>query len=318
MWARGSGDWGRPRGVAPPRWAGHDRLHGEPAARVGGYRVASFQQRGVGPSTLAGPFDVPTLRGDVIDVLDTLGWQAPVMIWSLLGRAPAAPPAGDGAGTGQSYTRRGSPGAVGDGGLAAFEPELFRRLPEATLARLTELERSRRLARSTGRGPRGHGVAWPGYFSSPGRRSRSPSRSCPEQRELGLDPRRATRSRPDLRGCNVPTRFVHGELDPLPVTASTNTAECGRVVEWFRVTATSLGWRIPAAYAAALISYFVRPDEATEHRELGSPRLIHRHCADLAAPLRSPEGTGPEACPPFSHLAALPGDVALRPLGNPR
>ena len=45
-----------------------------------GYRVASFQQRGVAPSTLAGPFDVPTLRDDVIDVLDTLGWQALAMI----------------------------------------------------------------------------------------------------------------------------------------------------------------------------------------------------------------------------------------------
>ena len=43
---------------------------------LGDYRVASFQQRGVAPSTLSGPFDVPTLRNDVIDVLDTLGWQA--------------------------------------------------------------------------------------------------------------------------------------------------------------------------------------------------------------------------------------------------
>ncbi len=37
------------------------------------YRVALFQQRGVAPSSLAGPFDVPTLRDDVLDVLETPG-----------------------------------------------------------------------------------------------------------------------------------------------------------------------------------------------------------------------------------------------------
>ena len=64
-------------------------LHGGPGMtdymasllpELGGYRVASFQQRGVAPSTLNGPFDVPTLRDDVIDVLDTLGWGAPAVI----------------------------------------------------------------------------------------------------------------------------------------------------------------------------------------------------------------------------------------------
>jgi proline iminopeptidase len=59
-------------------------LHGGPGMtdymasllpELGGYQVASFQQRGVAPSTLNGPFDVPTLRDDVIDVLDTLGWE---------------------------------------------------------------------------------------------------------------------------------------------------------------------------------------------------------------------------------------------------
>ena len=64
-------------------------LHGGPGMtdymesllpELDGFRVASFQQRGVAPSTLAGPFDVPTLRDDVLDVLDTLGWEAPAMI----------------------------------------------------------------------------------------------------------------------------------------------------------------------------------------------------------------------------------------------
>ena len=63
-------------------------LHGGPGMtdymesllpELDGHRVTSVQQRGVAPSTLSGPFDVPTLRNDVIDVLDTLGWKAPAM-----------------------------------------------------------------------------------------------------------------------------------------------------------------------------------------------------------------------------------------------
>ena len=104
-----------------------------------GYRVASFQQRGVAPSTLAGPFDVPTLRGDVIDVLDTLGWEAPAMIghsWGghLLFHVMAVTPTRVGA-----VLAVDPLGGVGDGGLSAFQVERFRRLPKPTVADATPL-----------------------------------------------------------------------------------------------------------------------------------------------------------------------------------
>lgn len=116
---------------------------------------------------MAGPFDVPTLRDDVIDVLDTLGWEAPAVIghsWGghLLLHLLAVTPTRVGAALAVDPL-----GAVGDGGLAAFEVELLRRLPEATVARLKELdalEATRALA------PAEHleamEIAWPGYFSS--------------------------------------------------------------------------------------------------------------------------------------------------------
>src|SRR6476646_9650289 len=108
-------------------------LHGGPGMtdymqsllpELAGYRVASFQQRGVAPSTLAGPFDVPTLRDDVIEVLDTLGWESPVMIghsWGghLLLHLLAGTPRRVGAALLVDPL-----GAVGDGGLAAFQAEL--------------------------------------------------------------------------------------------------------------------------------------------------------------------------------------------------
>ena len=191
------------------------------------YRVASFQQRGVGPSTLDGPFDVPTLRDDVLDVLDTLGWPAPVMIghsWGghLLLHLMASAPARIGAAIIVDPL-----GAVGDGGLAAFEAELFRRLPEATVARLSELdviEATRAL--TTAEGLEAMEIAWPGYFSSLEAAQPIPQRGhAPSKESWASIHAELPALAPQLRGCEVPTRFVHGELDPLPVTASTDTAE---------------------------------------------------------------------------------------------
>ena len=58
-------------------------LHGGPGFHYGymeavadelgnGYRVASFQQRGLAPSTLEGPFTIPQAVDDVVSVLDSL------------------------------------------------------------------------------------------------------------------------------------------------------------------------------------------------------------------------------------------------------
>jgi pimeloyl-ACP methyl ester carboxylesterase len=192
-----------------------------------GYQVALFQQRGVAPSTLDGPFDVPTLRDDVIEVLDSLGWESPVMIghsWGghLLFHLMAACPNRVGSGLLVDPL-----GAVGDGGLAAFREELQRRLPQATVARLAELdaiEATRALTQEEDL--ESMEIGWPGYFSSleaaqpipqTGHAPSDESWASIEAELPGLADR--------LRGCLVPTRFVHGDLDPLPVTASTDTAE---------------------------------------------------------------------------------------------
>lgn len=45
-----------------------------------GYQVAAYQQRGLPPSTAGAPFDVPTQVGDVVAVLDGLGWDRAVVI----------------------------------------------------------------------------------------------------------------------------------------------------------------------------------------------------------------------------------------------
>jgi proline iminopeptidase len=191
------------------------------------YRVASFQQRGVAPSTLAGPFDVPTLRDDVLDVLDTLGWPAPAMIghsWGghLLLHLMTSAPERIGAAVVVDPL-----GAVGDGGLADFEAELFRRLPEATLTRLAELdaiEETRPLTNAEAL--EGMEIAWPGYFSSLEAAQPIPQRGHAPSQESWASIRAELPALAErLENCTVRTRFVHGALDPLPVTASTDTAE---------------------------------------------------------------------------------------------
>lgn len=211
-------------------------LHGGPGMtdymgsllpELDGYRVASFQQRGVAPSTLAGPFDVPTLRDDVLDVLDALGWPAPTMIghsWGghLLLHLLAASPARVGAALVVDPL-----GAVGDGGMARLEAEVSRRLPEAAAARLQELDELEATgALTTAEVLEAMELAWPAYFSSLEAARPIPQTGHAPSEETWASIRSEQPALPRLlHGCTVPTRFVHGEADPMPVTASTETAE---------------------------------------------------------------------------------------------
>jgi proline iminopeptidase len=219
---------------------GHGRevllLHGGPGMtdymasllpELGGYRVASFQQRGVAPSTLNGPFDVPTLRDDVIDVLDTLGWETSTVIghsWGghLLLHVLAVAPSRVGAALVVDPL-----GVVGDGGYAAFEAELFRRLPVSTVARLKELEAfEEKRPLTTAEALEAMELAWPGYFSSLEKAQPIPQTGhAPSDQSWASIREQQPILAPLLPGCTVPTRFVHGELDPLPVSASTDAAE---------------------------------------------------------------------------------------------
>ena len=74
---------------------------------------------------------------------------------------------------------------------------------------------------------------WPGYFSSLEAAQPIPQTGHAPSEESWASIREGLPTLAELLpGCTVPTRFVHGELDPLPVTASTDTAELlGAVVD---------------------------------------------------------------------------------------
>ena len=178
------------------------------------YRVASFQQRGVGACRRwPGRSTCPRCATTFLTSWTRWGGQHPVVIghsWGghLLLHLMASAPARIGAAIIVDPL-----GAVGDGGLAAFEAELFRRLPEATVARLTELEAIEATrALTTAEALEAMEIAWPGYFSSLGAAQPIPQRGHAPSKESWASIRAELPAlAPQLRGCEVPARFVHGE-----------------------------------------------------------------------------------------------------------
>jgi len=193
-----------------------------------GYTVATYQQRGLGPSTEEGPVTVPAHVGDVLAVLDHLSWERPIVAghsWGghLLLHLLAAHPERLAAALVLDPL-----GAIGDGGLAEFGATLTSRVAEADRPRVEELA-----AREAADGALSAedeleqlSLLWPAYFADPA--------SAPPMPQLRISARHAetwpsilaglTGLGALLSGAGVPTTFVHGADSPMPVTASTDTA----------------------------------------------------------------------------------------------
>ena len=191
--------------------------------------MARYQQRGLAPSTARGPYDVAVQVDDVVAVLDHLGWTSPLVVghsWGghLLLHLLAAHPGRLGAAVVVDTL-----GAVGDGGGQAFEAEIERRTPADVRERARELDRRAMAGEGTPEEAReSMDLVWPAYFSA---WEKAPP---PFDIAIGLEAyaetmQSVTAELPGLaarlRGVRVPTRFVHGALSPMPVTASTDSAE---------------------------------------------------------------------------------------------
>src|SRR4051812_42719627 len=138
------------------------------AELVPAFRVASFQQRGLPPSVEEGPFTIEQALVDVVAVLDHLEWDRAYVVghsWGghLAFHAAVALP----------HRLLGvlsiDPlGAVGDGGMAAFDAEMYARAPEADRKRAQELdEASMRGEGSEADALEGLHLVWPSYFAAP-------------------------------------------------------------------------------------------------------------------------------------------------------
>jgi pimeloyl-ACP methyl ester carboxylesterase len=146
----------------------YDYLDDAVAELAGRYRVATFQQRGLAPSTERGEFTVAEAVADIAAVLDGLGWDTAYLMghsWGghLVFHAAAGIPdrlAG--------VLSVDPLGAVGDGGAEAFGAEMLARVPEADRERARELDEKDTAGEATPEEAlEAFSLFWASYFADP-------------------------------------------------------------------------------------------------------------------------------------------------------
>lgn len=195
-----------------------------------GFRVAAFQQRGLAPSTLDGPFTIAQAIEDVIAVLDGLGWSRAVLVghsWGgqLVLRVAAAHP-----GRLNGVLAVDPIGVIGDGGTAAFEAEMSARTPKQGRDRAQELdERAMAGQGSAGDGLEGLAIMWPAYFADPDKAPPMPPIRMSVEAYSGLVGEMSDgleQVAAELGTATVPYGVVAGAASPIPWgQAARTTAE---------------------------------------------------------------------------------------------
>lgn len=180
------------------------------------FTVASFQQRGLAPSTTEGPFTLDQAVADAVAVLDHLGWQQALLLGHSWGGHLGLHVAVRHPDRLRGMLSVDPLGAVGDGGASAFGSNLAARATPDALAQLSELEQQppseqTSIASLT--------LLWPGYFADPAASPAIPPfRLCPEAGQ-GLWPEMEA-AMADLEtalpSITVPVGVVVGELSPMP------------------------------------------------------------------------------------------------------
>jgi pimeloyl-ACP methyl ester carboxylesterase len=191
--------------------------------------VAWYQQRGLEPSAVAGPYSVGADVADARRVLDALGWEQATVVGHSWGGHLALHVAAAMPERLRGVLAVDPLGAVGDGCWPALDEEIFRRTPEATRARARELDE----IRSAGTADEelaleGMRLVWAAYFADPDRAPPMPTFRYSSERSAQVG-RSIQAELPALEealgGIRVPVGFVHGSRSPMPLAASTDAAD---------------------------------------------------------------------------------------------
>jgi pimeloyl-ACP methyl ester carboxylesterase len=191
--------------------------------------VAWYQQRGLAPSAIGGPYTVAADVDDARRVLDALGWEKAYVVghsWGghlALHVAEALPDRLLGVLSVDPL------GAIGDGRWPEFDEEMFRRTPEALRERARELdELTTRGAADDELALEGLRIVWPAYFADPDAAPPMPELRIASERSAEMG-RSILEELPGLEaglpGIRVPVGFVHGARSPMPLGASADAAE---------------------------------------------------------------------------------------------
>jgi pimeloyl-ACP methyl ester carboxylesterase len=173
-------------------------LHGGPGLSYGhldalaeelasAYDVAFFQQRGLEPSTVTGPFTVEQAVADIGAVLDGLGWDEAWLVGHSWGGHLAFHAAATIPGRLLGVLSIDPLGAVGDGAAAAFGAEMVRRVPPRLQARAKELDDMDTDGTATEADVQEMlDIVWPSYFAEPEAATPRPPLAVSTAAHLGL------------------------------------------------------------------------------------------------------------------------------------
>lgn len=206
-----------------------DYLDDAVAELAGRYAVATYQQRGLAPSTEQGEFTVAEAVADITAVLDGLGWDKAYLMghsWGgHLGFQAAARIPERLAGV----LSVDPLGAVGDGGAEAFGAEMLARVPDTSRDRARELDEKDTGGEATpAEVHEAFSLVWGSYFADPS--------SAPPMPELRFAPAASRGLWTDLMDClpeleaslgaiSTPVGVLVGELSPMPPSAGIVSAE---------------------------------------------------------------------------------------------
>ena len=186
------------------------------------FTVIRFQQRGLEPSTTAGPFDIDRHVADAVAVLDAAGAGQAYVIGHSWGGHLAMHLAARHQDRLLGLVAVDPLGAVPDGGASDLDRILAERVPPELAARAQELDQRAMAGEGTAEDAlEGLAIVWPGYFSSPGKAPPMPPLSLSLECYAGtfasihahFERKTLERSLPSL---TIPAVFLLGAASPIP------------------------------------------------------------------------------------------------------
>jgi pimeloyl-ACP methyl ester carboxylesterase len=186
------------------------------------FRVIRFQQRGLGPSTTYGPFDIDRHVADAIAVLDAADADRAYVIGHSWGGHLAMHLAARHQDRVLGLVAVDPLGAVPDGGHSDLDRILAERVPPELAARAQELDQRAMAGEGTPEDAlEGLAIVWPGYFSSPDKAPPMPPLSLSLECYAGtfasihahFERKTLERGLPSLK---IPAVFLLGAASPIP------------------------------------------------------------------------------------------------------